>query len=106
MAKNKRNRASMREGPLSELFRRTTGRDTEETPSEEKPPASPEQPETPAGRSPQDRLRRAFSSENPPAGKADAAPPQDAPAQAVRGRTAGRGLRLLGRGGRLLLRGG
>ncbi|MFM8561066.1 MAG: hypothetical protein ACKOB9_03090, partial [Solirubrobacterales bacterium] len=70
----------MREGPLSELFRRTTGRDTEETPSEEKPPASPEQPETPAGRSPQDRLRSAFSSENPPEDKAEA--PASTPAEA------------------------
>ncbi|MBU3675059.1 MAG: hypothetical protein FGM34_08440, partial [Solirubrobacteraceae bacterium] len=68
MAKNKRNRASMREGPLSELFRRTTGRGEDEAEQqEEKQPPAPGQPETPAGRSPQDRLRSAFSSENPPA---------------------------------------
>ena len=75
MAKNKRNRASMREGPLSELFRRTTGRGEEEGTEEEKQPTAPGQPETPAGRSPQDRLRSAFSSEDPPAEKAEAAAP-------------------------------
>lgn len=76
MAKNKRNRASMREGPLSELFRRTTGREGDEKTDEEKAPTSPEQPETPAGRSPQDRLRSAFSSENPQPEKSAASPAQ------------------------------
>ena len=85
MAKNKRNRASMREGPLSELFRRTTGREAEETPDEEKAPASPEQPETPAGRTPQDRLRSAFSSENPPAEKAAGDAPAQEPASQASG---------------------
>ncbi len=82
MAKNKKSRASMREGPLSELFRRTakTGSDeaAKQPPVEPATPAAgPGKAQTEAGRqeapatgvrstpSPQERLRSAFSSEIP-----------------------------------------
>ncbi len=82
MAKDKKSRASMREGPLSELFRRTkkTGSDeaAKQPPVEPATPAAgPGEAQTEAGRqeapatevrstpSPQERLRSAFSSEIP-----------------------------------------
>jgi cell division protein FtsZ len=59
-------RASMREGPLAALFRKTDG---EEPPSAEEPaappPAAPEPDEQPRVPTPQERLRHAFSSDLP-----------------------------------------
>ena len=73
MAKDKKSRASMREGPLSELFRRTEKGAPEGETAEPTKAASPDQPQTEAGRepetrvtpTPQERLRSAFSSEIP-----------------------------------------
>ena len=73
MAKDKKSRASMREGPLSELFRRTEKGKPEGEAAEPTKAASPDQPQTEAGRepetrvtpTPQERLRSAFSSEIP-----------------------------------------
>jgi cell division protein FtsZ len=73
MAKDKKSRASMREGPLSELFRRTEKGAPEGEAAEPTKAASPDQPQTEAGRepetrvtpTPQERLRSAFSSEIP-----------------------------------------
>jgi cell division protein FtsZ len=49
-------RASMREGPLANLFRSTTGEGGEQPPAESEPPAAPEE-------SPPERLKRVFSEE-------------------------------------------
>ncbi|MDP4603450.1 MAG: cell division protein FtsZ [Solirubrobacteraceae bacterium] len=73
MAKDKKSRASMREGPLSELFRRTEKGAPEGEAAEPTKAASPEEAQTDAGRepetrvapTPQERLRSAFSSEIP-----------------------------------------
>ena len=80
MAKDKKSRASMREGPLSELFRRTEkGKEEGSAPEPSEQPttvagsgAGAEEAQTQAGRqearpapSPQERLRSAFSSEIP-----------------------------------------
>ncbi len=70
MAKDKKSRASMREGPLSELFRRTEKGAAEGEAAEPTKAASPEEAQTDAGRepetrvapTPQERLRSAFSS--------------------------------------------
>jgi cell division protein FtsZ len=62
-------RASMREGPLSALFRKTE--EAQETAAAQQPPASPaveetpEQPAAPRTPTPQERLRHAFSSDVP-----------------------------------------
>ncbi len=61
-------RASMREGPLAALFRRTDeGRDAAPPPAAEPEAPAPEAPEAPAPRipTPQERLRHAFSSDLP-----------------------------------------
>src|SRR4051794_26948339 len=64
-------RASMREGPLANLFRKTETEGLEPAPPQgQEPPASPqptEQPVVPerATPTPQERLRHAFSSEIP-----------------------------------------
>ena len=50
-------RASMREGPLSDLFKSTA----DESP--EQPPAEPEAPATPEAETPPERLKRVFSEE-------------------------------------------
>jgi len=77
-------RASMREGPLAALFRKT---ETEglgappERPAAADPPAPPPAPETPRVPTPQERLRHAFSSdlpENIMAPPAGGPPPQPA----------------------------
>jgi cell division protein FtsZ len=81
-------RASMREGPLADLFRRTDAAPTEEpvaaAPAPEPDPAE----EAPALRppSPQERLRNAFSADIPenPA-RTPAPPPEPEPAPAARG---------------------
>lgn len=73
MAKDKKSRASMREGPLSELFRRTEKGKPEGEAAEPTKAASPDEAQTEAGRepetrvtpTPQERLRSAFSSEIP-----------------------------------------
>jgi cell division protein FtsZ len=89
MASNKRDRASMREGPLAALFRKTE----EGEPAAKAPPSTPpadagheEEPRIP---SPQERLRHAFSADIPenvmerapkpatPAAAAAPAPPSD-----------------------------
>src|SRR4051794_15762889 len=66
-------RASMREGPLAALFRKTETEGLEDAPgtsARERPPAptprraAPE-PESPRTPSPQERLRHAFSSDLP-----------------------------------------
>jgi cell division protein FtsZ len=78
-------RASMREGPLAALFRKTETEGLEPPPVAEDPPAPPAPPLEPAAPrvpTPQERLRHAFSSDlpenmmSPPA----AAPPPAAPA--------------------------
>ena len=81
-------RASMREGPLANLFRKT---ETEglEPPRAEDPPATPPERATPT---PQERLRHAFSSEIP----GDMMAPPDEPAAtpaAARTTTSGRSVR-------------
>src|SRR3954452_1397742 len=66
-------RASMREGPLAALFRKTETEGLEDVPgdsTEERAPAptprrSAPEPEPPRGPSPQERLRHAFSSDLP-----------------------------------------
>jgi cell division protein FtsZ len=61
-------RASMREGPLAALFRRTDEAQPSEAAEAEAPPAPPPaEPEAPAPRTPtpQERLRNAFSSDLP-----------------------------------------
>ncbi len=75
-------RASMREGPLAALFRKTETDGLEPRPAAEEPPEPPAEPEAPRIPTPQERLRHAFSSDlpenimSPPA----AAPPPAAPA--------------------------
>jgi cell division protein FtsZ len=79
-------RASMREGPLAALFRKTETEGLEPRPAPvaeqpTTPPAAPEEPAVPRVPTPQERLRHAFSSDlpenmmSPPA-----APPATAPA--------------------------
>jgi cell division protein FtsZ len=82
MSSGKRDRASMREGPLSALFRRTDEEGGQQTPSPEQPAqeptreTAPETPQaeradapsaeqTPAPPSPRERLRQAFSADIP-----------------------------------------
>ncbi|MCW3063452.1 MAG: cell division protein FtsZ, partial [Solirubrobacterales bacterium] len=90
MASNKRDRASMREGPLAALFRKTDEDDAAAKAPEPKPPADAagheDEPRIP---SPQERLRHAFSADIPenlmertpepatPAAAAAPAPPSD-----------------------------
>src|ERR1700712_3243272 len=64
-------RASMREGPLANLFRKTETEGLEPPRAEELPPAMPER----ATPTPQERLRHAFSAEIP--GDMMAPPSQD-----------------------------
>ncbi|MET0685363.1 MAG: cell division protein FtsZ [Solirubrobacteraceae bacterium] len=87
-------RASMREGPLAALFRKTETEGLEERPAAAEQPRdaepapapspAPEAAEAPRTPTPQERLRHAFSSDlpenmmSPPAH--EAAPPSDAPA--------------------------
>src|SRR2546423_1824275 len=98
-------RASMREGPLAALFRRTTDEPTPDSPAADAPPpagderapetASPppaqepmdlEQPRIP---SPQERLRQAFSSDIPES-LLERPAPTPAPARPHRDALAGR----------------
>jgi cell division protein FtsZ len=63
-------RASMREGPLAALFRKTETEGLEGTPPppeqrEQQRPAAPPEPEAPRIPTPQERLRHAFSSDLP-----------------------------------------
>src|SRR5688500_11296024 len=94
-------RASMREGPLAALFRRTEEQGLEEKPADEpavgepapprpepeaeveQPPATEDPDKGPAVPSPRERLRHAFSSsipenilERPPEAEAPAPPPR------------------------------
>jgi cell division protein FtsZ len=62
-------RASMREGPLAALFRKTETEGLEDAPASKAPPARPAAPaaesEAPRVPTPQERLRHAFSSDLP-----------------------------------------
>ena len=58
------NRASMREGPLSQLFRKTEEGQQAAADAAPPPEASPREPE-PRTPTPQERLRHAFSSDLP-----------------------------------------
>src|SRR5688500_11593294 len=69
-------RASMREGPLADLFRRTEAEQSRQAPAE---PVA-EAPRTPT---PQERLRQAFSSDLPENLMSPPSAPQDAWTSAV-----------------------
>ncbi len=85
-------RASMREGPLAALFRKTETEGLEPAPAQDAPPPAaqpvaqePPTPEAPRIPTPQERLRHAFSSDLPenmmsPPQSAHQAPPAAAPA--------------------------
>ena len=63
---SRRKRASMREGPLADLFRSTADDaplDPPEAPAAEQPPAEPEPPVQESSESPPERLKRVFSEE-------------------------------------------
>jgi cell division protein FtsZ len=86
MASNKRDRASMREGPLAALFRKTDEGEPAAVPSPATPAAESSEEEARIP-SPQERLRHAFSADIPenvmePPSSPAPAPPPAAPADA------------------------
>src|SRR5262245_15907455 len=84
MASGKRDRASMREGPLAELFRRTEGKgsepEREEPAPEAKAPEPPAPPaETPAASRPATAAAREGGYPHPSLGSGDAEPADRVP---------------------------